>query len=136
MSWLWPVFFLACMEEKEVRAERCTGPLNRLVKWRDEAEMARKFKGKEVSHTMMAAQELQHVEETVATLKEQPGCDAVWRVMLFQVPDTPATRLQEETILRLFGGTPHDYDTSTVGWALVTTSGRPPVDPPNPKGNP
>ena len=123
------IFLFACLlscEEPEVRAERCTGPLNRLVKWRDEAESDRIFRRKNPTPAEMATQERQHVDEVVATLSKQPDCASVWRMMLLQNPDTPATRLQEETVLQLLGEAPHDYDVTVVGWAGVTVAGHPP----------
>jgi hypothetical protein len=117
---------LGC-EEPAVRTERCTGALTRMVAWRDDVEQQRFHRKKNYSPTELARLEALRVEQVVELLQAESSCASVWRVQLFQEPRNPSLRLQEEAILRLLGEAPHDYGKKAVGWAGVTTSGRPPV---------
>lgn len=115
-------------EEPAVRTERCTGALTRMVAWRDDVERQRFHRIKEYGRADLARLEALRVQQVVEILEgESSSCASVWRVQLFQEPTNPALRLQEEAILRLLGEAPHDYGAKAVGWAGVTTTGRPPV---------
>jgi hypothetical protein len=99
-----------------------------MVAWRDEVERERFHRLKVYRREELARLEALRVQQVVEILEgERSSCASVWRVQLFQEPSNPALRLQEEAILRMLGEAPHDYGAKAVGWAGVTTRGRPPV---------
>ncbi len=117
---------LGC-EDPALRTERCTGALSRMVAWRDDVERQRFHRIKEYRREELARLEALRVQQVVEILEGERSCASVWRIQLFQEPTNPALRLQEEAILRLLGEAPHDYGAKAIGWAGVSTTGRPPV---------
>jgi hypothetical protein len=111
-----------------VREWRCVGPLVELVRWRDERDAERLLRGVKIAPGELAAQERAQVEATVAALRERrASCELTWSVLMHQTPDNPGLRLREEALLRVLELPPRDYPVNAVGWAGVTTTGRPPV---------
>jgi hypothetical protein len=115
---------LGCHDE--AREWGCIGPLVELVKWRDQRESARVLGGEAIAPAAMAAEERAHVDAAVAALDgKRATCEMTWGVLMYEPIDNPALRLRDETLVRLLGLPPRDYPAEAVGWAGVTTAGRP-----------
>jgi hypothetical protein len=121
------LLLLGC-ESAEVRERHCVGPLVELVRWRDEREHARLYKGEDIVPARLAEEERAKVEATAAALApHRTACEMTWSVLMHQPPDNPALRLREEAILRVLGLPARTYDVEAVGWAGVSVSGMAPL---------
>lgn len=113
---------------KEKDEWECIGPAVEVMKWRDQRETARILKGDTITPAELAREELAKVEAAVAELEPRRGaCELTWSVMMHVPVDNPGLRLREETLLRVLDVPPRDYPPNAVGWAGVTTAGRPPM---------
>lgn len=109
---------------------QCIGPIVEVVKWRDERESARLYRGEVLAPADLARQERERVEAAVAALTPRRRlCELTWNVMMHQPADNPGLRLREEALLRVLELPPRDYPPEAVGWAGVTIAGRPPTAP-------
>lgn len=107
---------LACRDEAD--DWRCMGPLTELVRWRDELEQDRIFRGRYVTPAHLAKLERHHVEQAVETLRpRQNDCDNAWRMVMWATADNPGSRLREEAVRRLLSLPPRQFDAETLGHA-------------------